>query len=58
MICPYCNTKLVTFRYEGYYDTLYGWKCACDELPKLADSKAITGAFAYGNCWEDEGELV
>lgn len=54
MICPYCNTKLVTFRYEGYYDTIYGWKCVCDELPKLTDSKAITGAFAYGNCWEED----
>ena len=52
MICPYCNTKLVTFKYEGYYDSFYGYKCACKTLPKEADSKAITGCYAYGNDWD------
>ena len=52
MICTHCNTKLVTFKYEGYYDSFYGYKCACETLPKEADSKAITGAYAYGHEWE------
>lgn len=56
MICEFCKTKLVTFKYVGYYDSFYGWKCACHELPKQADSKVITGAYAYGNEWEDEVE--
>ena len=54
MICPLCNTKLVTFKYEGYYDSFYGYKCACETLPKEEDSVAITGAYAFGNDWEEE----
>jgi hypothetical protein len=46
MICPRCNTKLVTFKYEGYYDTLYGYKCACETLPREPDSQFIKGAYA------------
>ena len=56
MICEFCNTKLVTFKYQGYYDSFYGWKCDCAELPKMADSKAITGAYAYAHEWEEEEE--
>lgn len=56
MICEFCKTKLVTFKYVGYYDSFYGWKCDCDELPKQVDSKAITGAYAYGNEWEEDEE--
>lgn len=52
MICPHCNTKLVTFLYRGYYDSFYGYKCACETLPKEADSRAITGAYAYGHEWD------
>jgi hypothetical protein len=52
MICPHCNTKLRTFKYEGYYDTFYGYKCNCLVLPKEADSQAITGAYAYGHEWD------
>jgi hypothetical protein len=44
----------VTFKYVGYYDTIYGWKCDCKELPKQEDSKAITGSWAYGHDWEDD----
>ena len=62
MICPYCNTKLVTFLYRGYYDSFYGYKCACETLPQEVDSKAITGAYAYGHEWDrdpvDEEDLV
>jgi hypothetical protein len=54
MICPHCNTKLVTFLYRGYYDSFYGYKCACKTLPREADSQAITGAYAYGHEWEQE----
>ena len=57
MNCPYCNTKLVTFKYVGYYEKLYGWKCGCNELPKQQDSVAITGSYAYGHDWEEESEL-
>jgi hypothetical protein len=56
MICPRCNTKLVTFLYRGYYDSFYGYKCACETLPKEEDSKAITGAYAYGHEWEQDEE--
>ena len=52
MICPRCNTKLVTFKYVGYYDEFYGYKCACETLPQEADSRAITGAYAYGHDWD------
>ena len=56
MICEFCNTKLVTFKYQGYYDSFYGWKCACEELPKQEDSKAITGSWAYGHDWEENDD--
>jgi hypothetical protein len=58
MICTHCNTKLVTFKYEGYYDSFYGYKCACDQLPKEADSVAILGAYAYGHEWEQDEDLA
>jgi hypothetical protein len=59
MICPHCNTKLVTFLYRGYYDSFYGYKCACETLPQESDSKAITGAYAYGHEWDPvEEDLV
>jgi hypothetical protein len=60
MICPRCSTKLVTFKYIGYYDEFYGYQCACKTLPQEADSKAITGAYAYGHDWDPvvEDEMV
>lgn len=58
LICPRCNTKLRTFKYEGYYDSFYGYKCSCEELPKQADSLAITGAYAYGHEWNEDEEVV
>lgn len=61
MICPHCDTKLVTFKYEGYYDSFYGYKCSCLVLPQEADSLAIKGAYSYGHEWDlmdDEEEAV
>ena len=52
MICSRCNTKLVTFKYEGYYDSFYGYKCACEVLPKEADSEFIRGAYGSSHEWE------
>jgi hypothetical protein len=50
---------LVTFKYIGYYDEFYGYKCACETLPQEADSKAITGAYAYGHDWNPvEEDLI
>lgn len=59
MICSHCNTKLVTFKYVGYYDEFYGYKCACEFLPKEKDSKFIKGAYAMcGDEWNNEPEYV
>ena len=53
MICLRCDTKLVTFKYEGYYDSFYGYKCSCKVLPKETDSRFIKGAYAMcGDEWE------
>ena len=59
MICELCDTKLVTFKYEGYYDSFYGYKCACETLPKRADSRFIRGAYAMcGDEWVEEEDLA
>ena len=56
MICEFCNKKLVTFKYIGYYDTHYGWKCGCEKLPEQEDSEIVRGA--YSGChdmkWDEE----
>ena len=57
MICPHCNTKLVTFKYVGYYDSFYGYKCSCKSLPKEADSRFIKGAYSFSHEWEDTSDL-
>ena len=54
MICPHCNTQLVTFKYVGYYDEFYGYKCACETLPKSADSRFIKGAYGFETEWIEE----
>lgn len=56
MICPHCNTKLVTFKYVGYYDRFYGWKCACEVLPQEDDSKFIRGAYGFEREWSDSSD--
>jgi hypothetical protein len=59
MICELCNTQLVTFKYEGYYDLFYGYKCACSVLPRRADSRFIRGAYAMcGDEWVEDEELT
>jgi len=57
MICSHCNTKLVTFKYVGYYDSFYGYKCSCKSLPKEADSRFIKGAYGFAHKWEDTSDL-
>ena len=54
MICSHCNTKLVTFKYVGYYDSFYGYRCACKSLPKKADSEFIRGAYSEENEWRED----
>lgn len=58
MICPQCNTKLKTFKFAGYYDSFYGYKCNCQVLPQEPDSEIVIGAFGPGwgisNEWLDE----
>ena len=54
MICEFCNTKLVTFKYNGYYDSFYGWKCGCAKLPQQEDSKLINGSWTMNDEWDDE----
>lgn len=54
LICPRCNTKLRTFKYVGYYDEFYGYKCGCAELPKEADSVFIRGAYGSDPAWDME----
>jgi hypothetical protein len=56
MICKHCDTKLVTFKYEGYYDSFYGYKCSCKTLPKEADSKFIKGAYGFANEWRQDSD--
>jgi hypothetical protein len=33
MICPYCLSPLVAYRFKGYYDSFDHWGCKCDKLP-------------------------
>lgn len=54
MICSHCNTKLVSFKYNGYYDSFYGYKCARETLPREADSEVIVGAYACDENWDEE----
>lgn len=54
MICPHCNTQLVTFKYVGYYDEFYGYKCACTVLPKQEGSRFIRGAYGFETEWPDD----
>ena len=57
MICELCGTKLVTFRYVGYYDSFYGYKCACETLPRRADSRFIKGAYGFENEWREDTDV-
>ena len=57
MICNTCNTKLVTFKYVGYYDSFYGYKCACEVLPKEADSRFIKGAYGFEDEWREDTDV-
>jgi hypothetical protein len=54
MICSHCNTKLVTFKYVGYYDSFYGYRCSCKILPREADSEFIQGAYGFENEWRED----
>ena len=54
MICSHCNTKLVTFKYVGYYDSFYGYRCTCKTLPREADSEFIQGAYGFENEWRED----
>jgi hypothetical protein len=54
MICNTCNTKLVTFKYVGYYDSFYGYKCGCSVLPKQGDSVFVKGAYGSEDEWRED----
>ena len=54
MICNTCNTQLVTFKYVGYYDSFYGYRCGCSVLPKQADSVFVKGAYGSEDEWRED----
>lgn len=36
--CPHCHTTMIPTRFKGYYDEFDYWGCACDTLPKVAET--------------------
>lgn len=38
-ICPACKTKMIVYKYIGYYDSFEYWDCPeCDDKPAAEDT--------------------
>jgi transposase-like protein len=49
-VCPHCEAEMTPFVVVGYYETVSGWGCLCDEkfIEELARKKKNVHRGAYG----------
>ena len=40
-VCPHCQSELVPFSFDGYYDSFVGWACRCSSLPGAVEVSGV-----------------